>query len=80
MSINAFKGAEIGVGFEAARQPGSKVHDEILWDEEKGIHRTNNAGGLEGGMTTGMPIIVRGVMKPIPTLYKALRSVIPSEY
>ena len=76
MSINAFKGAEIGVGFEAARQPGSKVHDEILWDEEKGYtRRTNNAGGLEGGMTTGMPIIVRGVMKPIPTLYKPLASV-----
>ncbi|MBG0961922.1 chorismate synthase [Bacillus sp. SRB1LM] len=76
MSINAFKGAEIGVGFEAARQPGSKVHDEILWDEEQGYKRkTNNAGGLEGGMTTGMPIVVRGVMKPIPTLYKPLASV-----
>ncbi|WP_242255781.1 chorismate synthase [Bacillus cereus group sp. BfR-BA-01379] len=76
MSINAFKGAEIGIGFEAARQPGSKVHDEILWDEEQGYTRnTNNAGGLEGGMTTGMPIVVRGVMKPIPTLYKPLASV-----
>ncbi|MGE1125926.1 chorismate synthase [Bacillus wiedmannii] len=76
MSINAFKGAEIGIGFEAARQPGSKVHDEILWDEENGYTRkTNNAGGLEGGMTTGMPIVVRGVMKPIPTLYKPLASV-----
>ncbi|WP_411469496.1 chorismate synthase [Bacillus thuringiensis] len=76
MSINAFKGAEIGVGFEVARQPGSKVHDEILWDEEQGYTRkTNNAGGLEGGMTTGMPIVVRGVMKPIPTLYKPLASV-----
>ncbi|PEJ97557.1 chorismate synthase [Bacillus wiedmannii] len=76
MSINAFKGAEIGVGFEAARQPGSKVHDEILWNEENGYTRkTNNAGGLEGGMTTGMPIVVRGVMKPIPTLYKPLASV-----
>ena len=52
------------------------MHDEILWDEEKGYtRRTNNAGGLEGGMTTGMPIIVRGVMKPIPTLYKPLASV-----
>ncbi|PFZ35324.1 chorismate synthase [Bacillus wiedmannii] len=76
MSINAFKGAEIGVGFEAARQPGSTVHDEILWNEENGYTRkTNNAGGLEGGMTTGMPIVVRGVMKPIPTLYKPLASV-----
>ncbi len=76
MSINAFKGVEIGVGFEAARRPGSEVHDEILWDEQNGYTRkTNNAGGLEGGMTTGMPIIVRGVMKPIPTLYKPLQSV-----
>ncbi|MBY0597588.1 chorismate synthase [Bacillus bingmayongensis] len=76
MSINAFKGAEIGIGFEAARQPGSSVHDEIIWDEGKGYARkTNNAGGLEGGMTTGMPIVVRGVMKPIPTLYKPLASV-----
>ncbi|MEI4802459.1 chorismate synthase [Bacillus sp. FJAT-51639] len=76
MSINAFKGVEIGIGFEAARRPGSAVHDEILWDEETGYTRkTNNAGGLEGGMTTGMPIVVRGVMKPIPTLYKPLASV-----
>ncbi|PGZ60598.1 chorismate synthase [Bacillus cereus] len=76
MSINAFKGVEIGIGFEAARRPGSEVHDEILWDEEHGYtRRTNNAGGLEGGMTTGMPIVVRGVMKPIPTLYKPLQSV-----
>ncbi|OXB97707.1 MULTISPECIES: chorismate synthase [Bacillus] len=76
MSINAFKGIEIGIGFEAAHRPGSEVHDEILWDEEHGYtRRTNNAGGLEGGMTTGMPIVVRGVMKPIPTLYKPLQSV-----
>ncbi|MED0961833.1 chorismate synthase [Bacillus paramycoides] len=76
MSINAFKGVEIGIGFEAARKPGSTVHDEILWNYEKGYTRkTNNAGGLEGGMTTGMPVIVRGVMKPIPTLYKPLASV-----
>ncbi|EIT86785.1 chorismate synthase [Fictibacillus macauensis ZFHKF-1] len=76
MSINAFKGAEIGIGFEAAHKPGSQVHDEILWDAEKGYtRRTNNAGGFEGGMTTGMPIVVRGVMKPIPTLYKPLQSV-----
>lgn len=75
MSINAFKGVEIGIGFEAHR-PGSEVHDEILWNEEHGYtRRTNNAGGLEGGMTTGMPIVVRGVMKPIPTLYKPLQSV-----
>jgi chorismate synthase len=76
MSINAFKGVEIGIGFEAAHKPGSQVHDEILWDKEHGyIRRTNNAGGFEGGMTTGMPIIIRGVMKPIPTLYKPLQSV-----
>ncbi|MHC0036118.1 chorismate synthase [Pseudoneobacillus sp. C159] len=76
VSINAFKGVEFGIGFEAARRPGSKVHDEIAWEEEKGYYRkTNNLGGFEGGMTTGMPIIVRGVMKPIPTLYKPLHSV-----
>jgi chorismate synthase len=76
MSINAFKGVEIGIGFEAARKPGSEVHDEIAWDNEKGYYRkTNRLGGFEGGMTTGMPIVVRGVMKPIPTLYKPLMSV-----
>lgn len=76
MSINAFKGVEIGIGFEAASQPGSMTHDEIVWDQEKGYTRkTNRAGGLEGGMTTGMPIVIRGVMKPIPTLYKPLVSV-----
>ncbi|WP_100407213.1 chorismate synthase [Bacillus solitudinis] len=76
MSINAFKGVEIGIGFEAASKPGSQVHDEIIWDEEKGYtRRTNNLGGFEGGMTNGMPIVVRGVMKPIPTLYKPLQSV-----
>ncbi|MBM0064644.1 chorismate synthase [Alkalicoccobacillus gibsonii] len=76
MSINAFKGVEIGIGFEAARLPGSRVHDEILWTEEDGYTRkTNNLGGFEGGMTNGMPIVVKGVMKPIPTLYKPLQSV-----
>ncbi|WP_040208473.1 chorismate synthase [Neobacillus jeddahensis] len=76
MSINAFKGVEIGIGFEAARKPGSEVHDEIGWDNERGYYRkTNRLGGFEGGMTTGMPIVVRGVMKPIPTLYKPLMSV-----
>ncbi|MCM3532063.1 chorismate synthase [Cytobacillus oceanisediminis] len=76
VSINAFKGVEFGIGFEAARKPGSEVHDEITWDPEKGYYRkTNRLGGLEGGMTTGMPIVVRGVMKPIPTLYKPLQSV-----
>ncbi|MEK4564861.1 chorismate synthase [Alkalihalobacillus sp. FSL R5-0424] len=76
MSINAFKGVEIGIGFEAARLPGSRVHDEILWNQEDGYTRkTNNLGGFEGGMTNGMPIVVKGVMKPIPTLYKPLQSV-----
>ncbi|HEU5140029.1 MAG TPA: chorismate synthase [Bacillales bacterium] len=76
MSINAFKGVEFGLGFEAAERFGSKVHDEIIWDEANGYRRkTNNLGGFEGGMTTGMPIVVRGVMKPIPTLYKPLNSV-----
>lgn len=76
MSINAFKGVEIGIGFEAGRLPGSKVHDEILYSEERGYHRASNRlGGFEGGMTNGMPIVVRGVMKPIPTLYKPLQSI-----
>lgn len=76
MSINAFKGVEVGLGFEMARKPGSQVHDEIVWDEEQGYTRTTNRlGGLEGGMSTGMPIVIRGVMKPIPTLYKPLQSV-----
>ncbi|WP_458415441.1 chorismate synthase [Schinkia sp. CFF1] len=76
VSINAFKGVEFGIGFEAARRPGSQVHDEILWNEQEGYTRkTNNLGGFEGGMTNGMPIVVRGVMKPIPTLYKPLQSV-----
>ncbi|EPD53173.1 chorismate synthase [Paenisporosarcina sp. FSL H8-0542] len=76
MSINAFKGVEVGLGFEMARKPGSQVHDEIVWNEEQGYTRTTNRlGGLEGGMSTGMPIVVRGVMKPIPTLYKPLQSV-----
>ena len=76
LSINAFKGVEFGIGFEAARIPGSQVHDEIIWEDGKGYsRRTNRLGGFEGGMTTGMPVIVRGVMKPIPTLYKPLKSV-----
>lgn len=76
VSINAFKGVEFGIGFQAASLPGSQVHDEIGWSKEKGYFRkTNRLGGFEGGMTTGMPIVVRGVMKPIPTLYKPLQSV-----
>ncbi|MFF2875637.1 chorismate synthase [Gottfriedia sp. NPDC057991] len=76
VSINAFKGVEFGIGFQAGSLPGSEVHDEIAYSEEQGYYRlSNRAGGFEGGMTTGMPIVVRAVMKPIPTLYKPLQSV-----
>ena len=76
VSINAFKGVEFGLGFEAGRRKVSQVMDEILWSEQDGYtRRTNHLGGFEGGMTNGEPIIVRGVMKPIPTLYKPLMSV-----
>ncbi|UYO07726.1 chorismate synthase [Paenibacillus sp. PSB04] len=76
MSINAFKGVEIGIGFEAGVLRGSQVHDEILYVEGKGYTRASNRlGGFEGGMTNGMPVVVRGVMKPIPTLYKPLQTV-----
>lgn len=76
VSINAFKGCEFGIGFEAGRLPGSQVHDEIMYSKERGYYRaTNRLGGFEGGMTNGEQIIVRGVMKPIPTLLKPLASV-----
>lgn len=83
MSIQAIKGVEAGIGFEAARRPGSEVHDEIFRDAARLEHgaasayyrRTNNAGGIEGGMSNGEPIVLRAAMKPIPTLYKPLRSV-----
>jgi chorismate synthase len=76
MSIQAMKGVGVGDAFDVATRPGSQAHDEIFWSEELGFHRqTNRAGGLEGGMTTGDPLIVRGAMKPLPTLTKPLRSV-----
>ncbi|HEM3695094.1 TPA: chorismate synthase [Streptococcus suis] len=76
VSINAFKGAEFGLGFQAGYLKGSQVMDEILWSEQDGYtRRTNNLGGFEGGMTNGEPLVIRGVMKPIPTLYKPLMSV-----
>ncbi|MGO0074452.1 chorismate synthase [Streptococcus suis] len=76
VSINAFKGVEFGVGLQAGYLKGSQVMDEILWSQEKGFtRRTNNLGGFEGGMTNGEALIIRGVMKPIPTLYKPLMSV-----
>lgn len=76
VSINAFKGVSFGEGFKAAEKPGSEIQDEILYNTELGYYRgSNHLGGLEGGMSNGMPIIVNGVMKPIPTLYKPLNSV-----
>jgi len=76
LSIQALKGVGLGDGFDLAGRPGSEAHDEIFYDEERGYHReTNHSGGLEGGMTTGEPLVVRCAMKPLPTLTKPLRSV-----
>ncbi len=76
LSIQAIKAVAIGDGIEVAGLPGSQAHDEIFYDERAGYYRTTNrAGGLEGGMTTGAPLVVRGSMKPLPTLTKPLRSV-----
>jgi chorismate synthase len=76
MSIHAMKGVAIGDGFELAGRVGSKAHDEIFWDPERGyVRETNRAGGIEGGMTTGDPVVVRVAMKPLPTLTRPLRSV-----
>jgi chorismate synthase len=88
MSIPAVKGVEIGMGFEAARRPGSEVHDPIVSGEGRGTPRapsadtrggfrrpTNNAGGLEGGITTGEPVVVKLAMKPISTLMSPLATV-----
>ena len=76
MSVQAIKGVEIGIGFDVASNPGSFVMDEIYYDNENGIKRkTNKLGGIEGGMTTGEEVIIRCAMKPIPTLYKPLKSV-----
>jgi chorismate synthase len=76
LSIQAIKGVEFGAGFRLGEIPGSQAHDEIFWNEERGYHRlTNRAGGLEGGMTHGAPLIVRAVMKPISTLSRPLASV-----
>jgi chorismate synthase len=80
MSVQAVKGVELGLGFEGAVRPGSQVHDPIVLAEHKprtgGLGRASNrAGGLEGGVTTGEPLVVRGAMKPISTLRKRLPSV-----
>ncbi len=76
VSIQAVKGVSVGEAWEVAASPGSESHDEIFWSEERGYHRqTNRAGGVEGGMSNGEALIVRGALKPISTLTKPLRSV-----
>jgi chorismate synthase len=76
ISINAIKGVEFGMGFEVARTPGSRAHDEIFYDAARGFYRkTNRSGGIEGGTTIGDPLIVRCAMKPLSTLRTPLRSV-----
>jgi chorismate synthase len=76
MSIPGIKGVEIGIGFEVAALLGSKVHDEIYYNERRGFYRkTNRAGGIEGGVSNGEPLVLRAVMKPIPTMRRPLRSV-----
>jgi chorismate synthase len=74
-SIQAIKGVEIGPAFDNATRPGTEVHDEILLEEGRLTRRTNRAGGLEGGITTGQPVVVRAAMKPISTTVTPLRSV-----
>lgn len=75
MSVQAIKGVEVGLGFGCARLSGSRVHDEIYYESGKFFRRTNNAGGIEGGMSNGEEIVLRAAMKPIPTLMKGLRTV-----
>lgn len=75
MGIQAIKGVEIGLGFEAARRRGSAVHDEIFNENGKFVRKTNNAGGIEGGMSNGEEIVLRAAMKPIPTLMRGLNTV-----
>lgn len=75
MGTQAMKGVEIGLGFEAGRRHGQEVHDEITREGGRYARRTNRLGGLEGGVTTGMPLIIRGVMKPIPTMLNPIKTV-----
>ncbi len=76
MSVQAIKGVEVGLGFEAAKKFGSEVHDEIYYSEERGFYRTSNrAGGIEGGMSNGEELVLRAAMKPIPTLMRGLNTV-----
>lgn len=75
MSVQAIKGVEVGIGFEAARLPGSLVHDAIDYEEGRFSRRTNRAGGIEGGMSNGEELVLRAAMKPIPTLMRGLETV-----
>lgn len=75
MSVQAIKGVEVGAGFAAADLAGSRVHDEIFYDGNRFFRKTNNAGGIEGGMSNGEEIVLRAAMKPIPTLMKGLETV-----
>lgn len=75
MSVQAIKGVEVGAGFAAANLAGSRVHDEIFYDGNRFFRKTNNAGGIEGGMSNGEEIVLRAAMKPIPTLMKGLKTV-----
>ena len=75
MGIQAIKGVEVGLGFEAARRLGSEVHDEIFFENGKFVRKTNRAGGIEGGMSNGEEIVLRAAMKPIPTLMRGLNTV-----
>ncbi|MHB8169961.1 MAG: chorismate synthase [Thermincolia bacterium] len=75
MSIQAIKGVEVGLGFQVANLKGSQVHDQIYYRQQGFYRTTNGAGGLEGGMTNGEPLVIRAAMKPIPTLYTPLQSV-----
>jgi chorismate synthase len=74
LGTQAMKGVEFGLGFESGKRPGHDVHDEIAYKDDHFTRKTNRLGGLEGGVTTGMPLIIRGVMKPIPTMIKPLKT------
>ena len=75
MSVQAIKGVEVGMGFACAHLPGSQVHDRIYFENQKFTRKTNNAGGIEGGMSNGEEIILRAAMKPIPTLMQGVDTV-----
>lgn len=75
MGTQAMKGVEIGLGFESGARPGHEVHDEIIYQDDTYKRRTNRSGGIEGGISTGMPLIIRGVMKPIPTMLTPIQTV-----